>query len=302
MPKFFVLDLMNIAFRAYYGNTGLATSKGHPTAVCYGFAGVLNKLLREYKPDFIAIASDAKGPTFRHEMYEGYKANRGPQPDDFQLQIADLRRMIKAYGIPVVETPGFEADDVIGTIAKKAAGKTIANFDGQEVSEPIHVYIVSGDKDFMQCIGEHTSLLRILNDGYKLCDSMSVFEKFGVDQPIQVIDALALIGDSTDCVPGVKGIGEKGAAKLLKSFGSVEGIYENLHLVGGSTQKKLAEGHEMAVLSKRLVTIVTEVPIDLKLSSCYVESIKPLDFKQDLNDFFQEMEFYSLTGAPAETD
>jgi 5'-3' exonuclease len=293
-PKFFILDLMNLAYRSYYSHSGLATSKGHPTGVCYGMAGYINRLVREHSPDFIVFAGDAKGKTFRHDMFEGYKANRGPQPEDFQLQFQDLKRMIAAYGIKIVESPGYEADDVIGSIAKKAAGRTIQSFEGQEISEPIHVYIVSGDKDFMQCIGPHVSLLRIMNDGDKLCDSMSVFEKFGVDRPEQVIDALALIGDSVDCVPGVKGIGEKGAAKLLKSFGSVEGIYDNLHLIGGATQRKLIEGREMAILSKRLVTIATEIPIDLKLSETYVQTIQPLAYKPELDAIFQELEFYSM--------
>lgn len=288
--KLFVLDLMNLAYRAYFGNPGLKTAAGHPTSMCYGVAIGVLKLLKEYKPDYLVFATDAKGKTFRHDMYDGYKAGRQQQPDDFQYQLNDLFRLINAWGFPVIGCPGYEADDVIGTIAKNFAGYPVQPTQDHPL-EGLEIVIVSGDKDMMQLVGDHVSLLRVTNDGYKTVNGQGVFEKFGC-RPDQVVDCLAIIGDTSDAVPGVKGIGEKGAAKLIGTYGSLQGVYDNLQQIPTKIAAKLQLSKDMAFLSKSLVQIVTEVPLDLQLSDC--EASRALDYRPELDKVFQELEFYSL--------
>lgn len=284
MPKkLLVLDFMNIAFRAYYGlgaREKLANSKGKLTYACYGVALAINTLIEQFKPDYLVFAADSKGRTFRHELYEGYKSNRSAAPDEFLAQLPDLKRMIEAYGFKTIRFDATEADDVIGTVATKYA------------SPDLHVYIVSGDKDFMQLVGDNVSIIRpYKHGGYEVASYDAVFEKFGC-RPFRVVDALALIGDAVDMVPGVTGIGEKRAAALIKSYGSLDGIYESLHKLTPKIQKSLVEGKSNAYLSKSLVVIKTDLPVEYTLED-FAVSEYPLQ-RPDLKAFFAEMEFQSF--------
>lgn len=270
-----IIDMMNLAFRSYYGYRELATSKGRPTGVCYGFLKAINKIIDDHQPTHMVVAKDVGGRTFRHEIYEGYKSNRSDKPIDLDPQIQDLIRMIETYGIPMIGAPGFEADDVIGSIARKFA------------SPDCHVYIASGDKDFMQLVSPNISMLRFTNSGPQIVTRDQVIQKFGVE-PEQVIDCLALMGDASDMVPGVHGIGEKGAAKLISSFGSVEAVYQNLHKISGKMAQKLASDKDSAFLSKSLVTIIQDIPIDVTLEDLELKGAPSID---KLVGLYEELEF-----------
>lgn len=302
--KLFILDLMNLAFRAYYGGTkNLTRSDGQPTSVVFGMALAINALLREHNPDFVVVAADSKGKTFRHDMYSGYKANRGEAPDDFTVQIPAVLTLIDAFGFKTIRVPGVEADDLIASLAAKFSGLTkstayYGNIQGQEPQyigtsdETMEVVIVSSDKDCMQMVNDHVSMLKPLNGGgYEPISYAGVLKKFDV-APSQVVDCQALIGDAVDCVPGVKGIGEKTAAKLIKSFGTLEGVYANLHLIPGKIGQKLHADREMAFLSKSLVTMKKDIPIDVTLDEIRVS--KNIFNQAKLQEFYKEYEFYSL--------
>lgn len=281
MKKIFVIDLMNMAFRAFYGVGGsaqLTNSKGKLTYVCYGVAVTINNLIEEHKPDYIVVAADTKGQTFRHTMYPNYKTGRKPAPPEFSSQIEDLYKMLDAYGIPVLKQEATEADDIIGSLCEK-------------YSKTHKIFIVSSDKDFMQLIGENVKMLKPMNGGgHILIDEAQVIEKFGC-LPEKVVDVLAIMGDASDAVPGVKGIGEKGAAELIKSFGSLDGIYENLGYVAGAKQRHLANSRDMAFLSKKLVTIMRDVPVDFDIEKASAAGMLE---KDSLREFYKEMEFASL--------
>lgn len=281
--KLFVLDMMNLAFRAYHGfgrESRLTDSKGRPTFMCYGVATAIQKLITEYQPDYLIVAVDQKGRTFRHELYEGYKSNRGEQPEDLKAQLRDLCGMIEAYGFKTLRLPATEADDIIGTVATKLAGPDL------------HVSIVSGDKDYMQLVGPHVSILRPVNGGgYTNQGAEAVAEKFGC-APAQVVDCLALIGDAVDAVPGVQGIGPKGAERLIKAFGSLEGVYDNLWSIPTKMAQKLAKSQDMAFLSKKLVTIKTDLPLEVSLEECAVSDTTLR--RPELLAWFADHDFDSL--------
>lgn len=281
--KLLIVDLLNLAFRTYWGykKHGALEYEGKPTFMCYGAALALNKLLWDYQPSHLIIASDGGGKTFRHDLYAGYKSNRNEAPDDFKAQMPELLEMIAAYGFQMIKFPGVEADDVIGTLARRFAGPELP------------VYIVSGDKDFMQLVNDHTFLVRPTSTGFETFNKEIVSSKFGV-KPDQVIDALAIIGDASDTVPGVHGIGEKGAANLIRAFGSLENIYSNISTIKPNLADKLAKSRDMAFLSKKLVTIDTEIPILITLSDCAV----PVDvtLRPQVFEFYQRLGFKSLTG------
>jgi len=212
-PKtLYLVDGANFVYRAYYAIRSLSNSKGFPTNALYGFANMLLKLLREEKPDYIAICFDRPEPTFRDEMYAEYKANRKAPPDDLVQQFPYVTPLTEALGLPIVEKPGYEADDVIGTLAEKFA------------SDDLRVVIVSGDKDLMQLVGKNVSILdemKSLRIGPE-----EVRDKFGVG-PEQVVDVLALMGDSSDNIPGVSGVGPKTAKRLVAEYGSMEEVLAN---------------------------------------------------------------------------
>ncbi|NRA63705.1 MAG: DNA polymerase I [Pseudobacteriovorax sp.] len=256
--RLFIVDAMALAFRSYHAFArGLSTDEGLPTHAVYGSLMFLINLLEKEKPDYFVIASDCAEPTFRHEMYDLYKANRTEMPEDLAVQIPYIYRSFEALGANVLKDPGLEADDLIGSLVTQFA------------EDDLQCFIVSGDKDFMQLIDSNTFLYSPKKGGVvKIVDTDGVKEKFGVT-PDQVIDILALMGDSADNVPGVPGIGEKGAAKLIQAYGSLDGIYENLDKISNKRQLNgLTDNREKAELSKELVTIKTDADLKIKLDDC----------------------------------
>ncbi len=250
--RIFLIDASSLFFRAFYAIRPLTSPSGLPTNAIYGFLAMVTKVLKDEKPEYIVFCYDRKEPSFRKEIYDDYKANRGETPEDLIPQIPYIKKIADLFGIPSLEVPRFEADDLIGAMTK------ISRQHG------LDVYIVSGDKDFGQLVAPHVWLFDTMKD--VKYDSAGVKEKWGV-QPTQMIDYLALVGDASDNVPGVHGIGPKGAQKLLEEFGDLEGIYKNIDSVKGSTQEKLKLGKANAFLSQKLVTIETDVPISKDLES-----------------------------------
>ncbi|MEI6127839.1 MAG: 5'-3' exonuclease H3TH domain-containing protein, partial [Pseudomonadota bacterium] len=246
--KLFLIDVSAYFYRAFFALPPLSTAEGLPTNAIYGFTAMLQRLLREQKPSCMAAVLDCPEPTFRHEVYSEYKANRPKMPDNLAAQIPYIKDIIRAFNIAAVEKPGYEADDVIGTLARQAEQ------DGLEV------VIVSGDKEMCQLVSPQVTLLDTMRNA--ATDREAVKEKYGVG-PEHMVEIFGLIGDKSDNVPGVPGIGEKTAAGLIQQFGSLEGIYAGLE---GITRKKVKEllqqYQEQAFLSRRLVTIDTQVPLD----------------------------------------
>ena len=274
--RLFLIDGYSNIFRAYYAIRELTNSRGESTNAVYGFTHMLRKLLRDEEPDLVGVALDMAGPTVRSEQYEAYKANRAAMPEDLIDQIPRIRRVLEAYGIPILEQERFEADDVLGTLAWRAA------------EEGFEVVLISADKDLMQLVKPGVSFYHTGRD--KLYDAALVAEDFGVP-PNQVVDVLALMGDSVDNVPGVPGIGKKGAQKLIQEYGSVERLLEQ---AGEVTRKSYREGlqqnREQALLSKELVTIHTDLDIPLDPASLRLESPDQVA----LREIFAELEFFSL--------
>jgi DNA polymerase-1 len=278
--KLVLIDGHALAYRAYFAlPPTLSTSKGELTNAVFGFTSMLLNVLRDEKPDYIAVAFDV-GKTFRHEKYKEYKAHRAKMPDEMRTQMARIRDILHALGIPIIEVEGYEADDVLGTLAQKAE------------KEGVEILIVTGDTDTFQLIDDHTRVLtsrRAFSDTI-VYDLEGIENRYGL-KPQQLIDYKALIGDTSDNIPGVRGIGEKTATKLLQQYGSVEEIYAHLDEVESSRfRKALEEGRESAFLSKLLAAIVTDMPIELDLEAC-----RAAEFDRDkVMELFRELEFRSL--------
>jgi DNA polymerase-1 len=283
--RLFILDAMALLFRSYHAfiRQPLRTQAGFPTSALYGSAMFILKLLEDEKPDYLLAATDTKQPTFRHELYAQYKAHRTEMPEELAQQVPAFYEMLRHFQIPLLVQPGVEADDLIASVMRRYT------------HDQLHGYIVSGDKDFMQLIQPHIFLYTPKKGGInQVIDRQGVFTKFGCF-PEQVVDILALCGDTSDNVPGVHGIGEKGAAKLILEFTSLEGIYEGLDRISNARHRTALETHrEMAFLSKRLVTLDSELPVTLSLKEI---SCDPLyaGCNADLYAFFQKMEFSSLS-------
>ncbi|MEY4065397.1 MAG: hypothetical protein RIR26_1605 [Pseudomonadota bacterium] len=252
-PRLFVFDGMALLFRSFYamGRAGLTSPDGTPTGAIFGFLKILQKVVREQNPTHVAVTWDRKEKTFRHESYEAYKANRSETPPDLLVQVPIIKELLERCEIPSFSLAGFEGDDVIGTIASR-------------FSTHGDVYIVSADKDFMQLVGEHVKLFSLkAGDDYEVMGREHVIDYFGVP-PEQVCEVLAITGDKVDNVPGVKGIGEKGAAKLIQDFGSLQNIYDNIERVANERLRGLlVQSKEAAFLSRHLVEIHTQVPLDV---------------------------------------
>jgi DNA polymerase-1 len=280
--RLFLIDGMAIAYRAYFAfiSRPLINSKGENTSAIFGFVNTLMKILEDEKPEHIAVCFDTREPTFRHKMYEPYKATREKMPEDMSSQMNKLKETVEAFNVPLLELPGYEADDIMGTLAKKAE------------KEGITTYLVTGDKDFMQLISSKVKMYKPgkMGDEWDTLDEKAVKEKFGVT-PDKVTDVLGLIGDKSDNVPGIPGVGEKTAVPLVQQFGSIENIYKNLDKIPQKgLLQKLKENKDKALLSKELVTIDTNVPI--KADIHHLEA-KPRDNKR-LIKLFSELEFKSL--------
>src|SRR5688572_4969761 len=231
--------------RAYFAIKGLSTTRGLPTNAVYGFTTMLRKLYQDEDPEYVGTSFDLPGPTFRHQEYTEYKAHRRRMEDDLSVQLPYVRRVCEIFGLPEVAAPGFEADDVIATLARQA------------VEGGRKVVVVSGDKDLLQLVTDDVLVLSPGREGAPsiLYDARGVEERFGVP-PARVVDVLALVGDAVDNVPGVPGIGDKGARDLVREFGSLESVLENADKVKRNAYREgLLKHREDAVLSKRLVTL-----------------------------------------------
>jgi DNA polymerase-1 len=278
----FLLDGMALAYRAHFAfvNSRLKNSEGIATGPVLGFANTLLKMLEEEKPTHIAVAWDTHVPTFRHEMDDSYKANRPPQPDELRVGIPLIKEMVEKWGIKNIEKDGYEADDVIGTIA---AG---ANADD------VDVLLVTPDKDFMQLVHDHIKMMKPDNKdgGFNIIDREGVMEYFGV-YPEQVIDVLAIIGDASDNVPGVPGIGKKGAPKLVQKFGSLDEAIAKADTITAKRQREGLQNYaDQAMHAKRMVTIKTDVPDVLEWEALAWNG----EDKKELGLFFKRMEFRTL--------
>jgi len=279
----FLLDGMALAYRAHFAfiNSRLKNSEGIPTGPVLGFANTLEKMLDEEKPTHIAVAWDTKEPTFRHKEDEEYKANRPPQPEELTIGIPLIKEMVKAWGITNIEQGGYEADDIIGTIA-----------DGANADD-VDVMMVTPDKDFMQLVHDHIRMMKPDNKdgGFNIIDREGVKDYFGV-YPEQVIDVLAMIGDTSDNIPGVPGIGKKGAPKLIKKYGSLEAAIEAAPDIKGKRAREgLTENGEQALHAKFMVTIKTDVPNTADWEEMTWEGPD----EKALGLFFKRMEFRTLT-------
>ncbi len=280
MKKLYVVDGHSHIFRAYHAMGYLSTSKGVPSHAVLILSTMLWKLLREEKPDYLGIALDPPGPTFRDTLFTEYKATRESMPDDLSRQMPYVRRLFEAMKAPVLEVPGFEADDVLATLVEQAL-----KLDDLEIT------LVTGDKDLLQLVGPRVRVLSVLGrTGERVMyDEAKVRERWGVE-PAQIADVLALMGDSIDNIPGVKGVGEKTAVKLVGQFGSVERIYENLTLIPGKLRETLAVSRKQALLSRELATVSRSVPLTLDLETFRL--VQP-DWTK-LRALWMEMEFTRL--------
>jgi len=274
--NFFIIDGHSQLYQAYYAITGLTTPKGQPINAVYGFTRMLRKIIKEDKPCYMAIAFDTKGPTFRHIEYKEYKSHRKPTPDDLVSQIPLLYDVINAYNIPLFAIQGFEADDIIGTISKKLSKKNI------------ECTIITIDKDMDQLIDKH---IKIFNPRKKeIRDTEKLRKEKGIE-PENVIDILALGGDSSDNIPGIPGIGYKTALKLIREWKSLENVISNVDKIKGKKkQVNLLKYTELARLSKCLATIDTEVPLDFNLEACRLTNFNNIK----LNELFTNYGFKSF--------
>ena len=274
--RLFLIDGMSHIYRAYYAIRNLSNSKGMPTNAVYGFTSMLRKLIQDQKPEYIGVAFDLEGLTVRHEKFEAYKATRKPMPPDLVLQIPYIRKVCDAFHVPVIGVPGYEADDVIGTLSLKATEQNLESI------------IVTSDKDMLQLVSDQVFVFDAMKDN--LLDAQKVEEKLGV-RPDQVPDLLGLWGDTSDNVPGAPGIGEKGARELIQSFGSIENLLSNWDKVKKKAhQESLRNNAEQIRMSHDLVTIHRDLPIDLDLDALVLsEPDRKAAFK-----LFSELEFKSL--------
>ena len=276
--KLFLIDGNSYCYRAYYAIKELRNSKGQPTNAIYGFVLMLKKLMSSQSPDYMAVAFDLKGPTFRHKKFKEYKIKRKPMPDDLVSQMPLIKDMVRAYNIPIFEKEGFEADDVLATIAKKAAKKDI------------EVYIVTGDKDILQLIDENIKVCSTHKEGL-VYDKENVKERFSGLGPESITDFMALAGDQSDNIPGVRGIGEKTAIELIKEFHDIDNLYKNLDSVKSDSKKKiLADGEESARMSKELAIVDVDVPIEVDIESMQMEAPD----SKSLLGLFKAFEFRTL--------
>jgi DNA polymerase-1 len=280
--KIFFLDAYALIFRSYYAfiKNPRVNSKGLNTSAIFGFVNTLEEILKKESPSHIGVAFDPPGGNFRHEMYKEYKANRDATPEDIKLSVPYIKQILDAYNIPVIEIAGFEADDVIGTLAKTFA------------SDESTVYMMTPDKDYAQLVDENIFMYKPSRSGNaaEILGIDEVNTKFGIDHPAKVIDILALWGDASDNIPGVPGIGEKTAAKLISKFGSIDNIYNNINKLVGKQKENVVNNKEQLYLSRKLVTIDVNVPIDIDLKK--LEREQP-DYDK-LNTVFDELEFNTL--------
>ena len=281
MKKIVLVDGNNLLFRSYYataysGNI-MRNKDGFPTNGVYGFVNMINKIIAEEKPEYMMVAFDI-GKTFRHEKYADYKGGRNATPEDLKIQFPVAKKILTAMGIKYLECDGYEADDIIGTISMWC-----------EKDDDYEALIVSSDKDLLQLISDETTVKLLKTKDYIWMDKKAFIDTYGFD-PIHMIDLKALMGDSSDNIPGVKGIGEKGAIKLVSEYQTLDNIYDNINNIKGATQTKLIEGHESAYYSKDLVTIYREVPLDITFNDLVYKK----EHTDELINIYNDLGFYSL--------
>lgn len=281
MKKIILVDGNNLLFRSFYATAYqgviMKNSKGFPTNALYGFINMMNKIIKEENPSYIMVAFD-KGKTFRHDKYDDYKAGRAAMPDELKLQFPKAKEVLDTMGIKHFEIENYEADDIIGTLSK------IVDEEDEFIAT-----IVSSDKDLLQLISDEVTVKLLKQSGHIMMTKEEFRNTYQVD-PIKMIDLKALMGDASDHIPGVKGIGEKTAINLLSKYGSLDGVYENIGSISAKTKEKLENDKENAYMSYDLATIYRDVPLEFTLEDCKYDGIKPLEFKQML----EELEFFSL--------
>ena len=282
MEKLFLLDAYALIYRAYYAfiKNPRINSKGLNTSAILGFVNTLEEVLNKEQPSHIGIAFDPSGPTFRHEAYEQYKAQREETPEGIRIAVPYIKDIIRAYRIPILEVPGYEADDVIGTLARQADARGVDTF------------MMTPDKDYGQLVTEHVKMYRPKygDKEFEVLGVEEVKEKYGLSSPAQVIDMLGLMGDSADNIPGCPGVGEKTATKLIQQFGSIENLLAGTDQLKGALKTKIETNREQIEFSKFLATIKTDVPIELDM-----EQLKKEDADEEkLRSLFEELEFRTL--------
>ncbi len=281
--RLFLIDSTALAYRSYFAfiQNPLINSKGINTSGIFGFTNTLIKILREENPEAIACVFDTSAPTFRHKIFSEYKATREKMPDELGEQFPVIKEMVKAFNLSLIEKDGYEADDLIGTLAKKGA------------TAKMDVFIVAGDKDFMQLVNNNIKMYvmgRGRSGQAEIVDVQKVVEKIGV-KPERIIDYFALMGDSSDNIPGVPGIGKKTAKELIDTFGSLDNVLDNVEKIKGNRVKEnLVNNKKLALLSKKLVTIDTQVPLDIELESLHFKNVN----ENEMISLFKELEFTSL--------
>ena len=282
IKRLFLLDAYALIFRSYYAfiKNPRVTSKGLNTSAIFGFLLTLEEVLQKQKPTHIAVVFDTPSPTFRHEMYKEYKANRAETPEDIIKAVPYIKRLIEAYKIPVIDCPGFEADDVIGTLAKKASAR---GFD---------TFMMTPDKDFAQLVSDRIFMVKPSRSGNESVKwgVEDIKREFSVQRPEQVIDVLALMGDTADNIPGAPGVGPKTAMKLIAEYGSIEEVIRNSDKLKGKLKEIIENFREQIEFSKKLVTIDLNVPVDLKEEELVMEIPDPVKLKA----LFQELEFKTV--------
>jgi len=282
MKKLFLIDAYAIIYRSYYAfiRAPRINSKGLNTSAIYGFVNTLEDVLKREKPTHIAVAFDPSGPTFRHEAYDQYKAQREATPEDIKLAVPYIKKIIQAYNIPILEVSGFEADDVIGTVSKVAE------------KEGFEVYMLTPDKDYGQLVSDHVFMYRPKHTGgFEVMGPKEVREKYDLHSHEQVIDLLGLMGDSADNIPGCPGVGEKTAAKLLKEFGSIDTLFTRTDELKGALKTKIEDNKEQIIFSRFLATIKTDVPIEFNEKALEIEPVNETELKA----LFDELEFRTMT-------
>ena len=288
MDKLFLLDAYALIYRSYYAfiKNPRINSKGQNTSAIMGFCNTLNEVLEKEKPTHIGVAFDPHGPTFRNEAYPAYKAQREETPEDIRMSVPIIKDILRAYRIPILQVDGYEADDVIGTLALKLSGNA-----GENAESDISVYMLTPDKDYGQLVRKNVFIFRPRHGGgYETMSPETVCQKYSISSTDQVIDLLALMGDSADNFPGCPGVGEKTAAKLIEQFGTVENMLAHTDQIKGKLREKVEAAVDDIKMSKYLATIKTDVPIDMKLDELKLSEPD----EAELRKLFMDLEFKSF--------
>ena len=283
MQKLFLLDAYALIFRSYYAfiNRPIKNSKGQNTSAIYGFTATLDELIRKENPDYIAVVFDYPGPNFRNVLYPEYKANRMKTPEEIKTSIPYIKKVLEGYNIPVIEIDGYEADDVIGTLAKRGE------------KEGLRVFMMTPDKDYGQLVSDNIVMYKPAksNNEAEILGKAEILSLYSIQDPVQVVDILALWGDASDNIPGAPGIGEKTAKELILKYQNVENLFDHVHELKGKQRESIEKNRDQIVLSKKLATLETHVPMEIDLEKF---KRKPLNIPV-LKDVFTELEFRTLS-------